>query len=1199
MSSSTPAFHQQFYRTYFLMFFALMVLAVASYGLMKVREHKFVQQLDLQIPQMQKNSEQLALVRAAEINLQALNTGTIATDFVELHQALEKQLLTLTQQVDFLAIADFEYLAKQTDANQIIRIAGKDTLNRNLIDKSQTLLSNTLLSLNQVIALKSERAEELYNLIKNERAGEATTISRARAHAQLMLGLKHDLIALNHLQAIAAQIALFNLQSPDLFIDHVDSLSQQLFAWFEQFSQTIANEDKALFEQLTLLNRVLVTDDRLIAKWRGHLRLYKAYQQLLYTQKSQLSNATNHLSKQVRNIGGEVSVHDLVPVWLQEQLASKGIKLNHQILQLTLLVVMALAISMILLSILVLNRRIQSSAQQQISFVKNCLSANNQPEKSPALKIKNDEQGQLYQLLNNIVNPGFTRDDMLKIKADHQQLLTEFCQNYQVTQWQLSNASEQQPLQRLMGTWFDNFTMTSLFSFRAVFNRQTCRDFIKAARAVKKNHRSQQVILESLAGTTLLVSIHYDEQSFILYGAVGEIFNQDSNSHLMEVNHLHAEIDNLRQQQLVNNGSLAKAVNNRVIQAMLQSQAESLMHKTPVSSLYRQLYRMLVWAKENQLSAEIGQKELALSLVDTCLQDQILAALANLSTEFKGQRNRYQFQDNLAERYSVQFDAQLFEALILGIARIMVARQRNCELLLSANLTDKNDGQYIVGYKFTLITEHSSAEAKAPIVPAEISELLQTAECTDELSDNNQTLLNTNNYSRLLRQLLQRLFARELLLEETETGYQFSFELPHTSINKVSEDSLLLELTNKRFLYITTALTSKVSQNLMVSALEEAKAQVDRVAYENLDKELTVEQLQRQSLHAVIVSEVSRYPELSFTINALPEKLRPKLYCLAGKAHLATSIHQGVFDQIALPFNKHAFIRGLKTLLTGEPFDNLQIDKQAMDKATYLNSGIEVLLAVRDFSQYAVLYQVLNYFGFSVTIAASEAEMMPLWRSGRHLILISEFNASPIIALDNGKQVQRGVIATSQQLINTWQQETNASQWHFACLPARLTIENLTEILSTWLVVQEPVIKTASNRATKKVDLDFQFKSVSPVRNQQAAFEDLPAVFNIAKFANNQAGVECAAYMLDEYITENLQLAQKLNYVLSVKSHEHVKEYLAQLSLNAKILSADNLLTLCREIEVNVAQQHYHDCERLMPKIIEEVQLIAQYAEAI
>ena len=622
------------------------------------------------------------------------------------------------------------------------------------------------------------------------------------------------------------------------------------------------------------------------------------------------------------------------------------------------------------------------------------------------------------------------------------------------------------------------------------------------------------------------------------------------------------------------------------MQAMLQSQAECLTRKTEVASLYRQLHRMLVWSHEYQLSAELAQADTQLSFVDSVLQHQILSALANLTTEFKGQRNRYQFSDQLLELYAVQLEPKLFTALILTISRAMIARQRNCELLLSVSLTDQNDGQYIIGYQFSLLTD------KASPLPVNIAELMAVP------VGNQHENISTNSNS-LLAQLLQRLFASDIFAKETDTGYQLSFSLPHTKAQSQKNQLPCASLVNKQFLYVTSESHTNLSQQLIITAIEEVKAAVEQISIAQASKFLTAENSKVKSIDGVVISDISLYQKVSTLIQELPEQDRVKLYCLTGKAHLPASVAQGVFDHIGTPLNKHGFIDGLKELLASNKADNLVVSQQALVQHRYLHTGIEVLLAVADFSRYSVLYQLLNYLGFNVTITASAADMLPLWQSGRHLILISEFTQSPIVELDSGKQVQRGIIATDKTVMAAWQPTLEGCQWHLACLGDEIELDQLKALLATWLVVKEPAIKDVSAKRSTSAPSNEPTKSPVLRFKNTVNFDDLPAAFALEKYAQNQAGAENAAYMLGDSVSENIQLAQKLKYALSVKSYEHVMDYLTQLTLNAKVLSAVNLLTLCEEIQVNLSEQHYHACQALMPQIIEEVELIAQYAEAI
>jgi hypothetical protein len=230
--------------------------------------------------------------------------------------------------------------------------------------------------------------------------------------------------------------------------------------------------------------------------------------------------------------------------------------------------------------------------------------------------------------------------------------------------------------------------------------------------------------------------------------------------------------------------------------------------------------------------------------------------------------------------------------------------------------------------------------------------------------------------------------------------------------------------------------------------------------------------------------------------------------------------------------------------------------------------------------------------GFNLTFVSNSDEMLTLWASGRHLILISDFATSPIIELRNGKQVQRGVIGCSAEHVAQWQTEAIDKHWQISCLPEQLTVKALSELLATWLVLKDKSVAIAPAALT------------IPTRNNQVieaaiAFEDLPPAFDMKKFADNQAGSDLAVMMMEEYVTENHQLVHKLDYAISVKSHEQIISHLTQLMINAQVMVAQGMLNACQQVLTAIEQQNYQQAKNLMIALHDEIELVAQYAEAI
>ena len=1210
MNLTKPFFHQKFYSSYIVLLFTLLCISLATFALIKVREMGFQEQLSSRLPQLETAQKQQVIINKAQESLKVLLFSDKADNFIAEHEALEKSLSQLMQLNTEQNLADFPYLAQKNQIQQIIRIAGKDQNNQELVLKTQADIARSLVGFKAFIDLKIKRAAELLYLINNDAFNEQVTVVRAKAHAKLVTSITQDQLAFNQLNNIAYFIPAINLQVQEQVIENIAKMSDLFFSWFSEEKKTMASENKILFEQLVELERLLQSDQRLISKWRGHIRLYNEYKVLAVAQVTHLTQITEQLTHQLATPSNEKSAladfEKQLPLWLTNSLKQMNIKLSYSLIVMMLTITIIIGAVVIVALLMRFNRCIQQASAQQISVIEDSLAL------AENIKTTTYEEEKIVNLLTCVIKPKFTEQEVTKLVAKFTHQLNAVANFHQATYWSFEQqtADFTQPLVDKKVILAELLDIQPIKSIRACFTKLSIKEFINAAKKVKKTAQPTSLVLEAITGQQILITINYQTEfqktadvAFLhnayLHGTLGFTF-----SHGHEVSSVASEADlvahsvlesaavlaALKDTQVNENIVLSNTINDKIIKAMLQSQAECLTKKRANSSLYKQLNRLFIWGQETQLHANVSSELFQLTLSETCLQSQILAALANVTAEMKGQKNIAQFDDNLPELCSVQLDPVLFNATILGLVRLMLTRLRNSQLSVSTHLHDRNDGQYIVKYQFSLTTEQKAIQP-----PVELASLL---------ADNSDVKFDAVNF---IRELLQRQHASEIHLDTTDSGYQLSFNLPHTIVikNKAKIEQPLVDLTQKHILYVSDLddaslvnsdkTNAKLTDSLIYKTLQSTKAKLICVGnIAQAQAYLTEEQLKIRQINMVVLATTKLQVEISTMIEALKVKQQPKLFILSGKPY--ASVAQGIYSLSAMPFDKYALLAGISELHGAKNKSNKVISDEELSSAVYQHTGVEVLLAVANISQHNVLVQLLNFMGFNITVVVSAVEMLPLWRSGKYLILISEFDNSPVIELQNGLQVQRALIGFNATQVNEWQKQVKGKQWQFACLPKILKLDNLAAILATWLVIKEQPKQMKSADSSMPL---MPSRGNKVMTQEVNAFESLPAAFNLQQFVENQAGVELAVMMMDDYITENQQLVQKLSYAISVKSQEHLNKYLNQLILNAQVMAAAELLDVCWSIKTHIAEKNYQLAQSSIAKLQDEVALVAQYAEAI
>ncbi len=379
----------------------------------------------------------------------------------------------LAQQSDKFTLSDFPYLTNITEAQQIIRIAGKDSYNQQLLVQAGREITQILTGFSQLLALKQNRADELYALIKNDALSDRTTASRARAHAQLIAILTQDGLAYQQLAEIDVLLPLMNLQSDEQLIEHLSDLSSKFFAWFEANNNSILTENQVLFGQLQQLQRLFAIDERLVSKWRGHLRLYQDYQKLVQQQTVQLNQVLEQLSVSLKKADTQLSIDALLPSWLKQPLKQAGVSLSHQSLQLILFTVIALSLTMLFLVMLNVNRRIQLASLAHVKLVEGGLQG------EIKVNIVCAEQEKISAMLSSVLKPKYSEADVDLLIEQHQQTISDLAKYHQVVSWQQQDITTAKSIKDLLA---QVITLNHDISLRGNFTASSWTNLITSAR---------------------------------------------------------------------------------------------------------------------------------------------------------------------------------------------------------------------------------------------------------------------------------------------------------------------------------------------------------------------------------------------------------------------------------------------------------------------------------------------------------------------------------------------------------------------------------------------------------------------------------------------------------------------------------------------------------------------------------------------
>lgn len=270
----------------------------------------------------------------------------------------------------------------------------------------------------------------------------------------------------------------------------------------------------------------------------------------------------------------------------------------------------------------------------------------------------------------------------------------------------------------------------------------------------------------------------------------------------------------------------------------------------------------------------------------------------------------------------------------------------------------------------------------------------------------------------------------------------------------------------------------------------------------------------------------------------------------------------------------------------------------SMLNTKYEAMPIEVLLAVKSPSDFQRLQQILVGMGLQVTFVTNDLMSAEYWESGQYAVILTDIPCSPFISfiIDENEEcslpiaLPRGVFTLDPKL-SLLPSEDKFSKWKLGNLTEKSSVEEIVVIMSPWL--KEQYDSTLEREKTTLADESrIGVESMKTEESGNSVQEKVDA-FDFERYCKNQGSAEIALFMLEEYTTENISLNEKLNYAFSVNATDDVNNAISALTVNAKILAANNLLSLCQHWQKLIKSNTINHGDK------EQLNLLSKTAKAI
>jgi len=665
-----------------------------------------------------------------------------------------------------------------------------------------------------------------------------------------------------------------------------------------------------------------------------------------------------------------------------------------------------------------------------------------------------------------------------------------------------------------------------------------------------------------------------------------------------------ANIEQIEHQQVLES-KVNDKLSNMVVRTMLQSQSVSIGSGVTSLQVYRQLTRIFDWCRQSKIRSEFISSSNKIKLSDVALHHEIDAALLNIMNDAHFQRNQIFYQQDKQLLTQAKIDLRLFHRMFNGVCRLMLADLFKASLHISSHVIDKNEGQQIVRFDFSVITNK-----KVTQLPELIDELLT-------ITDNQ----GTNDTSRYLLVLLKILHVSEKNAQLQENGYQFSLTLPLAFSDHSHQEQLnVFDLQQANICVFSN---DETILSLINRTIVDANGRVEHVS--TIDAEqglLSEQQLLNKKVDLVLIASDSYgalHNDITEHITSLPSNLQPKVFVMQPSFNASLHRH-GLYEQAANPLQAPQLQQALYHLLNTPAQNNQLLDANMLMEHQYLPTQVEVLFAVHEPVKHQSMIRLLQWLGMQVQVVCQPKAMNKFWQSGRYLLIFTEFEQSPCIDLSVGKGVHRGIFTFKNNLFLQESGKPIAEQWLFAEVPKLSKIDELVALLQPWLKANRTkVSKLEKIPDIKNLHIAEQTKDTPvealPILEPEQHSEKLDKVlssldltpvvtqveeqvFNLELYAKNQGSAELAVLMLDEYIDDINQGVSALSQAIDEQNYSQGISLLRSIIKVSLIIAADDFIDLCQQLLIALENEH-KDVTILFNALESQQRLLNQFAEAI
>ncbi len=1176
MDSSTP-FYQQLGLRFFALFLVFVLTVSVIVGLLYSREQQLTHLLDLSYPKFEQSLEQQRL----NIESERLLTNLVQT---KKSGALYQGLQTLVNNISAIRSAnptnsrELErlLLSLRAQQNTIKQLSANENRNTLLLESASLQLQLVLDELSSVRADLLAKQNKLFQQIDHDKVTDKVTTSRAKAYIKVSSDLEKVRVTYSAVDNVHVLFSRLTLQYPlDEFDFHTARLSEALQLWQQQFEaidNVSASEQKNLRLLLALQN-LLFTEQSVMAKWRGHLRVAQEFF-------AQLNAALPLLQQNGEALTLPKVAATTVPVVIAKLLPNnfRPSEQQYYLALLALLVTLASAFIWLLLRV---RLAIKSYETDSVTLVKQRLSAEQSQQLSMSLG-----QREISQLLETIVTPEHSEQDYQTLAQQFSQLQQCYFERANIVAY-ISNSAVSPDLSYINQLLFND--ANEIKSWRHAFTLGEARALTALAKQARLSQQWQSLQVTTKLGRVLDVCLNQTNEQWQV------VISANDALHQLQLSFDELEQHGKSQQQAYRASAIgyAQQLSQMIVATMLQNQSASISSAESSLPMARQLNRMFDWCRQLQLTNQLIEQDHSKALTDVYLHEQLAAIVSNITWRANLQRNEVLLNTDPQLLLVGKINPRWFERLLTGLAKACLQDVFNSSLMMDIRIIDKNAGQQIVRFAFSVSSEKTTLSA-----PKNIQALADLI--PEQLEEQSLTL-------QYLAALLNVTHSTNVQISDIEHGFELSFDMPIAYAT--TEKQQLLPQTDLKEANVIIFSDHSLLVQQLTKIINNANGVSEQIVnIEHLLKQLTTKHLNKYACKALILtSETLKEHQLVLQqhLHGLAKPLRPKVMVLQSPYN--SRLHnEGLFEHSRLIISQSRFVSQLEQFIKGEAEDNVLISSEVLSQYRYQQTQVEVLLAVHAPEQHQQLVRLLYWLGVQVHVVCHAQAMLKRWQSGRYLVLISEFETSPFVELAVGKNVSRGVFTLGDKLLkDTRDANESTAQWHSGLVTNVRDVEGLIRLLSPWLKAQYRERTTDVVEIKQAVEANAQLTKAPStsvnvqVKSTKSHLDGQAQLFDLAGYVRNQGSPELAVFMLDDYLDEITLAIADINQHLANKDYQQATAANSQLVKLSHILVVQELITLSANLAIALEEKSLKRAKSIAKAMTTTNEKLTVFAQAI